>query len=414
MAPSAAPLMFRLLSTLAMAMAWTACNGASAGAVAVAHEEVRSLHQSKQLAHAQPQEPHGSVCSAHCSCTWDTALPPMPNARVDLAAAAVGTVVYAVGGTRVGRDVFGPVAAFNASSQTWAAAVAHMPTPRSGLAAAAVGPVVYAIGGALSGAAIEAYNTSTGKWAQALPPMPTARGALAAGVVGTVIYALGGQGATGDVLATVEAFDTVALRWATLPPMPTARYNLAAAVVGSTVFALGGNSRPSTGVPTALHAVEAFDTAGLSTGSGSWVTLPPMPTARRGLAAGVVGSTIYAVGGVADTYPTHVVEAYDAVARAWSKALPPMPTARAGLAVGVVGATVYTFGGWSHGDVVAAVEALVVRAATLYVCDQGRCTATANMAGTSASSCAATCTPPPVPAKTANEMKKVPETNEQA
>jgi non-specific serine/threonine protein kinase len=81
--------------------------------------------------------------------------------------------------------------------------------------------------------------------------------------------------------------------------------------------------------------VSAF--AGFDIASGSWASLPPLPTARRGLAIAVdeVNQHLYAVGGMncqRDCYGEDVqylasVERYDARARKWT-ILPPMPSAR--------------------------------------------------------------------------------------
>ena len=54
--------------------------------------------------------------------------------------------------------------------------------------------------------------------------------------------------------------------------MPTARSGLAAAIVGNTLFALGGNGP--------LDVVEAFDIEG-----GSWSAAEPMATPRWQFAA---------------------------------------------------------------------------------------------------------------------------------
>ena len=49
---------------------------------------------------------------------------------------------------------------------------------------------------------------------------------LAVGVVGTTLYAIGGlSNDGGNILGTVEALDTVSLKWSTrLPAMPIPRY----------------------------------------------------------------------------------------------------------------------------------------------------------------------------------------------
>ena len=43
---------------------------------------------------------------------------------------------------------------------------------------------------------------------------------------------------------------------------------------------------------TTFDAVDAYDVA-----TGQWTSLPPMPTARHGVATAVIGDTVYAIGG---------------------------------------------------------------------------------------------------------------------
>ena len=122
-----------------------------------------------------------------------------------------------------------------------------------------------------------------------------------------------------------------------LPLMPTARHDLAVGVVGTTLYAVGGSGEMGN-----VGTLEAFDTVTKVWTSG----LPAMPTARANLALGVVGATLYAVGGSSgngDTVGT--LEAFDTATKTWSTGLPAMPTARESLAVGVVGTTLYAVGG---------------------------------------------------------------------
>lgn len=75
--------------------------------------------------------------------------------------------------------------------------------------------------------------------------------------------------------------------WAALPPLPTARGGLAATVTrAGQLVAVGGEA-------TATFAeVEAFDIA-----AGRWRSLPPSPTPRHGLGVVAVGNTVYALAG---------------------------------------------------------------------------------------------------------------------
>ncbi|MCW7942644.1 hypothetical protein AAW14_11415 [Streptomyces hygroscopicus] len=151
--------------------------------------------------------------------------------------------------------------------------------------------------------------------------------------------------------------------WLTLPPMPTARSFLGAAAAPcphavpglreSCVYAVGGYDGTND-----LNTLEAYSPA-----TNSWVTLPPMPTARRLLAAaaapcprnvaGLRGTCVYAIGGFHGV-DLNTVEAYSPATNTWAT-LPPMPTARENLAAstapcprgvaGLRGTCVFAIGG---------------------------------------------------------------------
>lgn len=81
---------------------------------------------------------------------------------------------------------------------------------------------------------------------------------------------------------------------------------------------------------------------------GSWTTKAPMPTAREGLAAGVVNGILYAIGGDINLGHLKKVEAYDPATNTWTTKAP-MPTGRDFLAAGVVNGILYAVGGYKGG-----------------------------------------------------------------
>ncbi|MBN6057681.1 hypothetical protein JYK22_37510, partial [Nonomuraea sp. RK-328] len=77
----------------------------------------------------------------------------MPTARADLAAAAVGTTIYAFGGERSGDTgpvVFAETEAYDTVHDRWRR-LAPMPVPRHGTAAVAVGCAIHLPGGGGTG-----------------------------------------------------------------------------------------------------------------------------------------------------------------------------------------------------------------------------------------------------------------------
>ena len=133
--------------------------------------------------------------------------------------------------------------------------------------------------------------------------------------------------------------------WTTKAPMPTARYGLAVGVVSGRLYAVGGFNDNN----QFLNAVEAYDPT-----TDTWVTKASMPTARAELAASVLGRRLYAIGGY-NFGPENAVEAYDTATNTWAiKAS--MPTSRESLATRVAGRRIYAVGG-ANGVVLNTVEA---------------------------------------------------------
>jgi len=206
---------------------------------------------------------------------WEQ-LPPMPTARAGCAAAAVGGLLYVVGG-RVGEKVRNNAERFDPATCRWEA-LPVMPSARSGCAAAHAAGFCYALGGKCVdgrvGAVAERFDPQVGRW-QKLPPMRLPRSAFAAEAIAGVVYALGGfNGSVGVGLC--ERFDAEAGCWEPLPAMLSPRVGGAAAVAGGRLFVFGGKA----GEPEKAAPGECFD-------PGSWVWNPlPVMEARQVYCAG--------------------------------------------------------------------------------------------------------------------------------
>jgi hypothetical protein len=170
----------------------------------------------------------------------------------------------------------------------------------------------------------EVYDPVANKWS-GKAQFPANRCYPSGGAIGAKIYVAGGcdscdcrVGTTGDL----EEYDPAGDSWVPRAPMPTARSGAAAGVVGGKLIVAGGTGPCPPCTP--LSTLEAYDPA-----SNSWATLKSMPTARRNLSGGaVVGGKLTALGGIivgagSDT-ATDVVEAYDPVTNGWAT-LPPLP-----------------------------------------------------------------------------------------
>jgi Kelch motif len=117
-----------------------------------------------------------------------------------------------------------------------------------------------------------------------IAPMQTARYGAGAEFLGDQIDIIGGFDAHGSALSTVESYDLDYHRWSVAPPMPTARGDFGIDINGrsnGSITVLGGADSHG----RLLNVVERYDPPGVGEHPNAWYRLPPMPQARRGLAA---------------------------------------------------------------------------------------------------------------------------------
>lgn len=145
--------------------------------------------------------------------------------------------------------------------------------------------------------------------------------------------------------------------WSSLAPMPSSLVGGGVGVVGSTVYIVGGFN--AFGCGTQQSTLFAYDTI-----SNTWTTKAAKPTAADQLAVSVVNGILYAIGGQVECGPTlttTTVEAYDPATNTWtSKAPLPVPQAEHGAAV--VNGIIYVVGG---------TDITAVPRATLWAYDPG-------------------------------------------
>jgi N-acetylneuraminic acid mutarotase len=277
--------------------------------------------------------------------TWTTKAP-MPTARNDLAVAAVGGVLYAVGG-KTGNTCTGlhTLEAYDPATDSWTTK-APMPTGRYIAGAAALNGLLYVVGGddhcaGHSIGAVEAYDPVTDTWTtKASMLTPRVLGAVA--VVNGVLYVLGGYNFPQPV-STVEAYDPATNTWTTKAPMLMASYTGIAGVVNGIIYIAAGSSGD----------VEAYDPA-----TDTWTTKAAMPVSGfvNGAAAGVVNGILYVVGGYNATGAVSSVEAYDPVSDTWTSGSP-MLSPRLRFGAGVINGILYAVGGGPDNPVLATNEA---------------------------------------------------------
>ena len=127
-----------------------------------------------------------------------------------------------------------------------------------------------------------------------MAPMNTPRSTHGVSVVNKKIFAIGGRDVS-SCLKSVEAFDPNFNRWTPMASMHRRRGGLGVAVLKNYLFAVGGLDSPSSTTSSSKPIAEAEK---YNIETDQWTILTShlnMP--REGVSCGVLGDTIYAVGG---------------------------------------------------------------------------------------------------------------------
>ncbi|QHP88074.1 Kelch repeat-containing protein [Mycolicibacterium monacense] len=279
---------------------------------------------------------------------WRT-LPDAPTARLMMAWTVLGDTIWVAGGMSHGESLQ-TVESYDTRTGTWQPQP-PLPIPLHHATAATYRGEVVVLGGAtdsIADASNKVFAFRDGAWVD-LPPLQHARVAGAAAVVGDQLVVVGGQDDK-QLVAQTEVFDGQS--WTQAADLPTPREHLAAVSDGVYVYTVGGRLLSA---DENSAAFERFDPR-----SGTWESLPDMPTPRGSYGAAFIDGRIVAVGGEEPTRVLATVEMYDIAGRTWST-LTPISTPLHGEAVAAVGSTLYCIGGAdrpTHEGPVATVEAL--------------------------------------------------------
>ena len=186
-----------------------------------------------------------------------------------------------------------------------------MPTPRSEVVAAALGGLIYIVGGLTSAGGLttfEAYDPATDTW-QGLAPIPEARHHTATAALGGRIYVTGGYGRQGfsRTLDSTWVFDPAAGAWSRGPAMPGVRAAHAMAALDGRLFVAGG-------IALDPQSVWSYDPT-----AGVWDTgWAPLETLREHTSATVLDGKLYLLGGRWRRGNLAVGAVFDPATNAWT------------------------------------------------------------------------------------------------
>ncbi len=222
----------------------------------------------------------------------------MPTAHSEFAGAALGGMIYAVGGRTTGGLDVATVEAYDPVGNSWTPKTA-LPAARSDHAAAALDGFLYAVGGGQNAqppvASLDAYDPGANTWTPKAP-MPTARRMLVAAALNGKLYALGGTDTTGNTSGAVEAYDPSNNTWTSETPLPVPKAFLSATALNGLIYAL------------TLTSVEIYDPV-----SDSWSTVEGMKTVRSEIAVDALDGRLWVAGGLTGGMPTSATAAFEAL-----------------------------------------------------------------------------------------------------
>lgn len=179
---------------------------------------------------------------------------------------------------------------------------------------------------------------SLGCWSDK-DPLPQDILDLAGDALNGKLYVVGGKNATGH-LKTLYIYDPFSNVWTQGPDLPAAYpavENPAVVSSNGKLYVFGGFTAPFSG---AVSNAAVFNPA-----SSSWTNLTPIPTARGGITARVIGNSIYIAGGMDGTGQSlNTLEIYDPATDQWASAAP-MSTRRDNPGAAALNGKLYVFGG---------------------------------------------------------------------
>lgn len=159
------------------------------------------------------------------------------------------------------------------------------------------------------------YDTAFDSYGVFGPPMVTERYDSCAAFINNRLYIIGGRVASGQSVATVEAFNMNTNQWELAPPLQSARSGAVSAVIGGRVYVIGGAFYPSDESASSLvNSAEVFNPI-----TGVWtytLSLPEealvnnaagvaVPGPGSVNAGGAVVNTLFVTGGEDDNGETN-------------------------------------------------------------------------------------------------------------
>jgi N-acetylneuraminic acid mutarotase len=194
---------------------------------------------------------------------------------------------------------------------------------------------------------LESFDPGTNSWTigTMLDSMAQARSVSGGEVISGLFYVVGGSRIRPTaIFSIVERYNPATNDWTTMAPMSNGREGMATGVLGGMLYAVGGASNVSD-----VATSEFYNPA-----TNTWSSRASLPQPRFGAVGGVIGGTLYVVGGKSGTTVFGTTYVYDDNLNTWTTG-PDMSTPRRQAGGAVIDGKLYVVGGYIASDAVSAV-----------------------------------------------------------
>jgi len=283
-------------------------------------------------------KPPATPISVIAPSRWQTKAD-LPTARSGLAVATYADQIYAIGGETT-QGVTGKMERYDPASDTWAALTAK-PLAIADVNAAVIGGLIYLPGGRLASGKptriLEIYDPHEDRWKQGAS-LPIALSAYALAAFEGRLYLFGGWDGK-QYLASVYEYDPGRDLWTARTSMPTARGYMGSAVAGGKIYVIGGTDGTQP-----LSVNEEYSPEKDKQGETPWQQRAPLPEGRFGMGTASVADIIHVVGGEGNSQLLRPLE-YFPQRDEWQPFEVPATKTWSKLGLAVVGTNLYALGG---------------------------------------------------------------------
>jgi hypothetical protein len=276
---------------------------------------------------------------------WDMRTP-LQSPRHRLAMTALDSRLYVVGGEDESGEAVADAVAYDLQTNGWGR-IASLPVALANVAATSADGKVFVAGGSTNAGdadetmavvdTLYVYSPTRNSWNVAtVLPYPVAGAALAAD--SDALYLIGGWDGSEmrDEIWRYPLHPDEPAQWQLAGHLSKARAFLGAVPVGGEIYMIGGYDGQRD-----LDLAEVFTPA-----TGERRQLPPLGSARGGLAVAYDGLAVYALGG-GWTQPVTTHERYDPFTNAWTNFPSPVQGEWRNLAATAADGRLHLVGGWS-------------------------------------------------------------------